>query len=119
VRLESQFSNRLDLSICRLSRGDFELFINKLENIKYFYITKPEFVICGVINYDYLPVKYQKQYLNSLVTSSNNTSIVGFPTIIQNYSSTVTGNIFKVTSRNDRIILNQWWMDYVIMVLNF
>lgn len=104
MQLESMFSNRLVLSICRCSRCDFELFINKLENMNYFYKPKPKFVTCYDINDDYLVVKYQKECLNSLVTS-NHTSVVHFPTRIQNYSSTVTGNIFKVTYRNDHIYI--------------
>jgi hypothetical protein len=45
--------------LCRSSRCDFELVINKLENIKYFYKPKPkpEFVIYGDIKDDCLAVK--------------------------------------------------------------
>jgi hypothetical protein len=70
-----------------------------------FYKPKPKFVICSNINDDYLLAKYQKQCLNSLVASSNHASVVDFPRRVQNYSSTVTGNIFKVTSRNDSIYI--------------
>jgi hypothetical protein len=58
-----------------------------LENINDLSIRKPEFVIGGDINMDYLTENHDKQYLNSLLTSFNLTAVRDFLKRIQNYSS--------------------------------
>jgi hypothetical protein len=105
VQLESEFLNSHVLYICRAPKGDFERYLNKLENITYLYKPKLEFVIRGDINADYLAERCHKQCLNSVLTFSNLKSIVDFPTRIQNYSSTVTGNIYIGSSRKNRIYI--------------
>jgi hypothetical protein len=45
--------NSLTLSY-RAPTGDSELFHKKLENINYLYKPKPEFIMCGAKNSDYL-----------------------------------------------------------------
>jgi exonuclease III len=94
VQLESKFSNIYVLAVYRAPRGDFETFLNKLENIlNYLYKQKAEFVICGDINIDYLAESYHKQCLTSVLILFNLKPTVNFPTRIQNYSSTAIDNI--------------------------
>jgi hypothetical protein len=92
------------LAIYRAPTGDFETFLNKLDSImNYLYKPKTEFVICGTINIDYLSESYRKQRLNSLRASFNLTSIVSFPTRIQNSSNSAIDNIFIDSSRLEHI----------------
>jgi hypothetical protein len=60
--------------------GDFKMFLNKLESIIYYlYKLKAEFVICSDISMHYLAESYQKQCLNSVLTSFNLMPTVNFP----------------------------------------
>jgi hypothetical protein len=53
VQLESKLSNIYVLAVYRAPTGDFETFLNKLQNIlNYLYKPKAEFIICGNINID-------------------------------------------------------------------
>jgi hypothetical protein len=120
VQLESIFSNIPLLFIYRAPTGNSELLLNKLENINHLYEPKSESVICGDINTNYLTESYRKQCLNSLLTSSNLTSIADLPTIIQNYSSIAIGNVFIGSSKKDRIYIEPVTDDYlIIMILEF
>jgi hypothetical protein len=71
--------------------------------MNYLYRPKTEFVICGDINIDYLSESYHTQCLNSLLALFNLTSIVSFPTRIQNSSSSAIDNIFIDCSRLEHI----------------
>jgi exonuclease III len=83
VQLESKHSTTYVLAIYRGTKGDFDLFLNKLESIlDYLYKPAAEFVICGDININYLTESYHKQCLNSLLASFNLISIVNIPTRI-------------------------------------
>jgi hypothetical protein len=88
LQLESEFCNIHFLSIYRASTGDFELF----PKLNYVSKSRPEFAMCGVINSDCIAESCQKECLYSLLTFFNLTSVVGFPTRIQNYSSTLMDN---------------------------
>jgi hypothetical protein len=73
-------------SLPPLPTGDFELFLNKLENVNYLYRTKSEFVIYGDTNTNCLTESYDK--LSKLTTDiSSFTSVLDFRTRIQNYFS--------------------------------
>jgi hypothetical protein len=69
--VKSKLSNIYVLAIYRAPKGDFEMFLNKLENMNYLYKTKAEFVIYGDINIDYRAESYHKQCLNPILTSFN------------------------------------------------
>jgi hypothetical protein len=104
VQLDTKLSTLCFLAIYRAPTGDFETFLNKLDSImNYLYKPKTEFVICGDINIDYLFESYCKQCLNSLLISFNLTSIVSFPTRIQNSSNSAIDNIFIDSSRLEHI----------------
>jgi hypothetical protein len=105
VQLESEFSSTYVLAIYRAPTGDYELFLNKLERIlNYLYKPKAEFIIgSGDININYLTESYNKQCLNSLLTSFNLMSIVKFPSGIQNYSSSAFDNVCICCSRKGHI----------------
>jgi hypothetical protein len=67
--------------------------------MNYLYKPKTEFVICEDINIDYLSESYHMQCPNSLLASFNLTSVVSFPTRIQNSSNSAIDNIFIDSSR--------------------
>jgi hypothetical protein len=66
IQLDYKFSKIYTLA----QTGDFEHFLNKLDNItNYLYKPKAEFVTCDDINTYYLTQSYQKQCLHSLRNS--------------------------------------------------
>jgi endonuclease/exonuclease/phosphatase family metal-dependent hydrolase len=67
--------------------------------LKPLYSLKPEFIICGDFNTDYLPDNCRKSQFSSLLNSYNLFSIVDFPTRIQNTSKCAIDNIFIDYSR--------------------
>jgi len=52
------------------------------------------FIICGDININYLNESENKNQLDNLLLSYNLTSIINFPTRVQNTTATAIDNIF-------------------------
>lgn len=82
LQLESGFPKTPILSICR---------------------AKPVFVTCCDMDTDCVVGSENKQCLITLLTCSNHACIVDLPPRIQNYSSSVTHNIFRGFTRKDNI----------------
>jgi len=59
-----------------------------------------QFIICGDINVNYLVHNRRRKILGALLSSFSLSSIVYFPTRLQNKSATAIGNIFIDTSNN-------------------
>jgi hypothetical protein len=53
------------LSVYRAPRGNFERFLNKLENINYLYKSQPKFVISGDIKSDQLSLNKKDSEFHS------------------------------------------------------
>jgi endonuclease/exonuclease/phosphatase family metal-dependent hydrolase len=100
VKLETEASKLIVLSICRAPTGDFNQFVKKLdETLKYLYKPKTEFLICGDINTDYLLESNRKKCLSSLLTTYNLSHTIDFATRMQNKPSTAIDNVFMDNSR--------------------
>jgi hypothetical protein len=86
--------------VYRAPMGDFNLFLNKLDDtIKSIYKTNLNFILCGDINIDYLTENNRKKQLDSMLQTYNLTAIIHFPTRLQDKSSTTIDNIFIDTSK--------------------
>jgi hypothetical protein len=95
IQLETKTSNLIILSLYKAPSGGFQQFLRGLDaTLKYLYNQKTEFLICGVINIDYLNQNYQKIQINSLLTSYNLIHTVNFATRIENDSRTAIDNTF-------------------------
>ena len=88
------------ITIYRAPSGNFDLFLSKLDAVlRNLYTVTLEYIFCGDINIDYLTDSDRKSRLDALLTTYNLTSIVNFPTRIQNNSATAIDNIFIDTSK--------------------
>ena len=76
------------LSLCRAPSGNLSSFLLKLDTIlQSLYTSKLHFIKCGDINISYLNKSENKNQLDSLLLSYNLTSIINFPTRVQNTSN--------------------------------
>ena len=83
------------MTIYRSPIGDFQHFINNLENIlSKIYNNSNDIILCGDFNINYHINSSFQQSLDSLITSYGLSSIVSFPTRIQKNSQTIIDNIF-------------------------
>jgi len=97
--------HELKISIITLYRsptGNFilcnlEIVLQKLYN------STLHIIICGDINVDYRVESERKKQLDNLLHSFNLTSIITFPTRVQNNSITTIDNIYISTRHNLRI----------------
>jgi len=70
-------------------------FLLKLDRVLHtLYNLSHHIILCGDINIDYLVQSERKKQLDDLLLSFNLTSIITFPTRIQNTSATATDNMF-------------------------
>jgi exonuclease III len=82
------------LAVYRAPSGKLIPFLNGLDKtINSLYKAESKFIICGDINIDYLTDNDKRKQLESVLQTYNLSSIVHFPTRIQNQSSTID-NIF-------------------------
>jgi exonuclease III len=94
-----------DLNICIISiyrspYGNFDCFLQNLDStLQTLYSASRNIIICGDINIDYLAESERKNQLDNLLLSYNLTSIITFPTRLQNTSATAIDNMFLDTSR--------------------
>jgi exonuclease III len=95
LKIKINFTNICIIAIYRAPTGHFNQFINSLDSVlKKLYTPTSQFIICGDINIIYLIDNEKKNQLNALLLLYNLSSIVHFPTRIQNKSATIIDNIF-------------------------
>jgi len=95
LNLKLTFSNLRIMTIYRAPTGNFEAFLNRLDNIlKTLYKTDSKLIVCGDTNIDYLSDSEKKRQLDAVLLSYNLFAIVHFPTRSQYQSSTAIDNIF-------------------------
>jgi hypothetical protein len=102
VRLEPT-GNICVMAVYRAPSGNFISFLSGVDNIiRLLYKAKSKFIICGDINIDYSMDSDKKRQLDAMLQSYNLSSVVHFPTRVQNQSSMTIDNIFidihKITS---------------------
>jgi exonuclease III len=101
IQLKVNEKNVIIFCVYRAPYGNFDYFLNKLDNIlKYFHSHKTEFIICGDININYLETNNKKKQLDKLLGTYNLIGIIYFPTRIANNSVTLIDNIFIDNRRN-------------------
>jgi exonuclease III len=94
VKIRTIKLNVYIFSIYRAPSGNFNNFLQKLDNILKLYVSSnSEFIICGDFNINYLADMYRKNQLNSLLMSYNLFDTVGFPTRTKNSTISATDNI--------------------------
>jgi len=104
IKLKLKKGNLIIFSVYRAPSGNFDYFLNKLDNILNSLLKhKAEFIICGDFNINYLEINNKKNQLNNMFCTYNLTSTVYFPTRIVNNSATLIDNIF-IDSRRKFII---------------
>jgi hypothetical protein len=87
------------LTIYRAPIGNFNSFLYNLDSIlQSLYTPVMHIIICGDINTNYLNESANKSKLDNLLLSYNLTSLINFPTRVQNTSATAVDNIFLAVS---------------------
>ena len=95
LKPKSTFFNVRIMAGYRAPTGNFNLFLNRLDDIiKTLYKVDLQFVICGNINTDYLTHNDKKRQLDAVLLTYNLSTKVYFPTRSQGYSNTAIDNIF-------------------------
>jgi hypothetical protein len=98
LKPKSTFFNVCIMAGYRAPTGNFNLFLNRLDDIiKTLYKVDLQFVICGNINTDYLTHNDKKRQLDAVLLTYNLSTKVYFPTRSQGYSNTAIDNIFRDT----------------------
>ena len=83
------------MTIYRAPTGNFEVFLNRLDNIlKTLYKADSKLIVCGDTNIDYLSHSEKKRQLDTVLLSYNLFAIVHFPSRSQHQSSMAIDNIF-------------------------
>ena len=82
------------ITIYRSSTGNIDLFLCNLEIVLQKLYNSTLYIICGDINVDYPVESERKKQLDNLLHSFNLTSIITFPTRVQNNSITTIDNIY-------------------------
>ena len=95
LKLKSTFFNVCITAVYRAPTGNFNLFLNRLDDIiKTLYKFDLQLIICGEVNIDYLTDNNKKRQLDAVLLTYNSSAIVYFPTRSQGYSNTAIDNIF-------------------------
>lgn len=91
------------ISIYRSPDGNFQWFMKMVETIlNNLYNVNINFIICGDLNINYLDNNCKKkQQLDTLLATFNLTSVINFPTRVQNEVATAIDNIFLDVSKNN------------------
>ena len=85
VQLKLQENTVIILCLYRAPSGNLELFLDTLNNILNSLLKlKIEFIICGNIHIKYMEMSNNKKQLDNLLNTYNLTSMVPFPTRIDN-----------------------------------
>jgi len=98
VQLKLNKKNVIIFCVYRAPSRDFDYFLHKLDYIlNSLHTYKPEFIICGDININYLGTNNKKKQLGYLLGTYNLISTVYFPTKAARTSATLIDNIFMTT----------------------
>jgi hypothetical protein len=101
IKLISTNNKITVLTVYRSPSGNFDIFLEKLDNIlNTLHNNKSEFIICGDVNINYLENCDKRQQLDVLLGTNNLKGTANFPTRIVNGSSTAIDNVFIHRSRN-------------------
>jgi exonuclease III len=100
-QLKLNKNNTVILCVYRAPYGDFDYFLNKLDNIlNSLHNYKTELIICGNININYLENNNKQKQLDYLLGTYNLIGTVYFPTRTTNNSAILIDNIFIDNRRN-------------------
>jgi hypothetical protein len=106
IKIKSSLSSICIIGIYRAPAGNFELFMEDVENIiKKIYEIGLIMVICGDMHIDYLTENEMKIQLDTILLSYNLHCLVNFPTRTQKHSSTAIDNILINTSQFNNYII--------------
>jgi hypothetical protein len=98
------------LTLYRGPSGNFSSFLLMLDTVlQTLHIPKLHFIICGDISINYLNESGNKNQLDNLLLSYNLTSIINFPTTVQNTSATAIDNIFIEVSQFESYVVNFYY----------
>jgi exonuclease III len=112
LKIKINLINICIIAVYRAPTGNFKQFINSLDTVlKKLYTSTSQFIICGDLNINYLIDNEKKNQLNSLLFLYNLSSIVDFPTRIQNKSATNIDNIFIDINRMDNYTVKPLFND--------
>jgi exonuclease III len=103
IQIKFNDKNVIILCVYRAPSGNYDYFLNKLDNIlNALHNYKTEFIVCGNINISYLEINNKKKQLHNLLCTStyNLIGTVHFPTRIVHNSATLIDNIFIDNRRN-------------------
>jgi exonuclease III len=93
LKMKSTFSNACTMAVYRVQTGNFNLVLNRLDDIiKTLYKVDLKLIICGDINIDYLTDNDKKRQLDAVLLTYNSSATVHFHTRSQGYSSTAIDN---------------------------
>jgi exonuclease III len=94
------------LTVYRSPSGNFNNFINQLENIVHsLYNIKHDLIICGDMNVNYLEESGRVKQLNALLKTFNLVNVVTSPTRTFGHSSTSIDNVFIDITRFSNFIV--------------
>jgi hypothetical protein len=112
LKIKINLINICITAVYRAPTGNFNQFINSLDTVlRKLYTPASQFIICGDININYLTDNEKKNQLNALLLLYNLSSIVDFPTRIQNKSATIINNIFIDINRMDNYTVKPLFND--------
>jgi hypothetical protein len=94
VNLNLSSSTVCIVTICRFPSGNFNYFLQSLDNVLQALYTAFHIIFCGYININYLVESEKKNQLDNLLLMYNLTGIVDFPTRINHTSATTIDNMF-------------------------
>jgi hypothetical protein len=95
LKLKSTFYSVCIIAVYRAPTGNFNLFLNRLDDIiRSLYKANLHLIICGDINIDYLTDNDKKRQLDAVLLTYSLSAIVYFPTRSQGHSNTAIDNIF-------------------------
>ena len=99
LKLTPNLHNILIMAIYRPPAGNFNLFLQRLDDIlKSVYRVDSKLILCGDINVDYLTENEKKRQLDAMLLTYGLAPIVHFPTRTQGSSCTAIDNIFLDTN---------------------
>jgi len=106
IKIKSSLSSTCIIGIYRAPSGNFELFMEGMENIiKKMYKIGLKMVICGDMHIDYLTENEMKIQLVTMLLSYNLHGLVSFPTRTQKHSNSAIDNILLNTSQLNNSIV--------------
>jgi hypothetical protein len=106
IKIKSSLSSTYIICIYRAPSGNFELFMEGMENIiKKMCKIGLKMVICGDMHIDYLTENEMKIQLDTMLLSYNLHSLVNFHTRAQKHSSSAIDNIFLNPSQFNNYVI--------------